>query len=240
MVVALLLGLVGSLGHCIGMCSLMALVLERRAGIAGRGMLLAHLGRITSYAGLGLGAGTLGSALAGSGGHHATAPVWLTLAQGMIALLLALCAVYMALSLTGVTRSPELLLATTTQRWRRLLQRRLAPSSHPPSPQWLAAYGFGLLWGLLPCGLVMTALLLAAGAGSSLGGAATMLAFGLGTWPALLSVSWLARRQPTRVKLWPRYMAAALVLLFGAQMALRGLASWGWVEHARIGEVMVW
>jgi hypothetical protein len=35
-------------------------------------------------------------------------------------------------------------------------------------------------------------------------------------------------------------MAALVVLLFGTQMALRGLAAWGWVNHLRLGEIVVW
>jgi len=47
----------------------------------------------------------------------------------------------------------------------------------------------GLCWGLLPCGLVYTLLLTAAGTGDALGGAVTMLAFGLGTLPAMLGLT---------------------------------------------------
>jgi sulfite exporter TauE/SafE len=56
-------------------------------------------------------------------------------------------------------------------------------------------YVLGLVLGLMPCGVLYTAQIAAATTGSPLRGAALMLAFGLGTVPALLSVglmsSWL-------------------------------------------------
>ncbi len=50
------------------------------------------------------------------------------------------------------------------------------------------AYLFGMVWGWLPCGLVYAALALTAATGSILQGALTMMAFGLGTLPAVMGV----------------------------------------------------
>jgi len=50
------------------------------------------------------------------------------------------------------------------------------------------AFLFGMVWGWLPCGLVYAALALAATAGDMYRAAFTMLAFGLGTLPAVLGV----------------------------------------------------
>jgi len=52
----------------------------------------------------------------------------------------------------------------------------------------------GLLWSLLPCGLVYSMLLLAAMSESTLSGATIMLAFGAGTFPSMFSTSLLATR----------------------------------------------
>lgn len=49
----------------------------------------------------------------------------------------------------------------------------------------------GLLWSLLPCGLLYSALAVAALASSALGGASVMLAFGVGTALDLLAARWL-------------------------------------------------
>ena len=48
------------------------------------------------------------------------------------------------------------------------------------------AFALGMLWGLLPCGLVYSVLLVAAASATAAHGAAIMLAFGAGTLPAML------------------------------------------------------
>jgi sulfite exporter TauE/SafE len=98
--------------------------------------------------------------------------------------------------------------------WRRIrpLGQRLLPMRTP----W-HALGFGALWGFLPCGLVYSALSLAALAGSASAGAITMLAFGAGTVPALLAVSAVLRalrRFAGSAKL--RVAGGALVTMLGA------------------------
>ena len=61
----------------------------------------------------------------------------------------------------------------------------------------LQAFFFGLLWGWLPCGLVYSTLILATSAGNALHGAGLMLAFGLGTLPAVMAAGivtgWIIR-----------------------------------------------
>ncbi|MBS4050069.1 sulfite exporter TauE/SafE family protein [Methylomonas rivi] len=61
---------------------------------------------------------------------------------------------------------------------------------------------FGMVWGWLPCGLIYTALALAATTGNVVHSSMTMLAFGLGTLPAVVGVgimtSLLARLSKAR------------------------------------------
>lgn len=239
MLTAFFLGLAGSLSHCVGMCSAVMMLVGRGRAPSDPRLLVAQLGRLCSYAALGGLAGALGGgagALLPHAGHHAAAPSpGLRLAQGGLALLMAATALYMALALLGRAPSPELALARLTRGWSRMMRRVGARPSG-----WLGLYAAGLLWGLLPCGLVLTALLPAAAAGSPARGALAMLAFGLGTLPALLGVGWLGYTGRAAPWLWPRQAAALLVLLFGAQMALRGLAAWGWVGHLSIEGVMLW
>ncbi len=52
----------------------------------------------------------------------------------------------------------------------------------------LQAFLFGIVWGWLPCGLVYTSLALAATTGDIVRSSLTMLAFGLGTLPAVMGV----------------------------------------------------
>lgn len=259
MITAFLLGLTGSLGHCVGMCSGVALLLSRKANATGWRLLLLHGGRLTTYGLLGALAGGVGLALNAMGGHagHSHMPPaavgWpsLTVMQGGLALLTAFVAAYMAIALVGHAPSPEIFLRTLTQWWGRQMRRIQVPVTgddrkrvfhkNPLSPL-LTIYGLGLLWGMLPCGLVGAALLTAAVSASPVAGAFTMIAFGLGTWPVGLSVSlsahwpgWALRPTP-----YLRSLAAVLILAFGLQMALRGLAAWGMVEHLHLGGLMVW
>lgn len=253
MLTAFLLGLTGSFGHCVGMCSGVSLLLSRKANATGWRLLLLHAGRLTTYGLLGALAGGIGLALNAAGSHaghsHMPPPAagWpaLTAIQGVLALLTALVAVYMAVALVGHAPSPEIYLRHWTQGWGWLMRRVPGPVTEEgrnPVSSLLTIYGLGLLWGLLPCGLVWAALLTAAVAASPVAGALTMVAFGLGTWPVGLSVSlaahwpgWTLRPSPHL-----RSLAAVLILAFGLQMALRGLAAWGMVEHLHLGGVMVW
>ena len=240
-VTALLLGLLGSAGHCVGMCSGVTLVLTRSGVVRGWGLLLAHVGRVLSYGLLGGLAGSLGLVMGqmahGAAGHHhqAQGVTALNVVQGGLALLAAIMAIYMALALIGRLPSPELYLTKLTRRWRKGMQ--LVGNGRFGLLTPLIA---GLLWGLLPCGLVLTALLTAAVAATPMQGALVMLVFGVGTWPMLLAVTLLARTKPTTPRVWLRSAAALIVCLFGIQMALRGLAAWGWVAHMQVGQVMLW
>jgi hypothetical protein len=58
------------------------------------------------------------------------------------------------------------------------------PAARPPG-----AFASGLIWGLLPCGMVYGALFYAMLSGSALRGAAVMAGFGLGTLPSVTAVA---------------------------------------------------
>ncbi len=231
----LFMGLLGSLGHCVGMCTPVTLLLSRPArgaegGPVRRGWLvLLHLGRLSTYALLGALAGALGHLL--SAWRASLQPV-----QGLVALLLAGVLGYMAGAVAGWVPPLETLWAGWTGRWGQAVRRALAR----PVSSTLRAYGLGLLWGLLPCGLVYAALLLAATTGHPLWAAGGMLLFGLGTLPVMAGVGWLAVRGDLQQRERWRKAAALLLLLFGVQMALRGLAAWGLVPHFHLGGVMLW
>ena len=85
-----------------------------------------------------------------------------------------------------------------------------------PVRGWRQALPLGLLWGWIPCGLVYSVLALTLLTGSATRGAATMLAFGLGTLPNLM----LAGLLLVRFRQWVqtralRLASGALVLAFG-------------------------
>ncbi|AUD78156.1 sulfite exporter TauE/SafE family protein [Kangiella profundi] len=72
----------------------------------------------------------------------------------------------------------------------RRLWKKVSPvqSRFLPIKRFHQAAVVGLLWGLLPCGLVYSALAMASTSGTAMGGFTSMVAFGLGTLPAMFAV----------------------------------------------------
>jgi sulfite exporter TauE/SafE len=97
--------------------------------------------------------------------------------------------------------------------WRHVqpLSRRLLPVRTPAQ-----ALALGMVWGWLPCGLVYSALTTALASGSAGAGAATMLAFGLGTLPNLLLAGILATQLRALMQApWLRRTAGLAVFAIG-------------------------
>ena len=166
------------------------------------GPLALSTGRVATY--------TLAGAIAGALGGAVAQALPVQTALFVVAnAMLVLAGLYVATAGRGLAR----LEALGAPVWRRLQPgaARLfgVRSLH-------ATFAAGMLWGLLPCGLVYGALAVAALAGSPARGAATMLAFGLGTAPTLLAIGLAAGR----VRAWTsrpaaRLAAGALILGFG-------------------------
>ncbi len=218
---ALVVGLLGGV-HCVGMCGgivsalTFGLPAERRASLARMlPLVLAYnLGRILSYGLAGAVAGGFGYLLAES------LPLWQ--AQRVLYGLAGLFMVLMGLYLGGWWALLGRLERLGGRLWSRLepLGRRLLPVSSPPR-----ALVLGLVWGWIPCGLVYSTLVWALSSGGAWQGAALMLAFGLGTLPNLLGMSFLVgglarwSRQP-----WVRRLAGGLVTAFGLWTLWQALA----------------
>lgn len=203
------------------MCSAVVILFDRQPVFQNKfAWVLAHAGRITTYSFLGLIFGAFGQAL------------WsLDKLQAALSILFAIVAFYMASAFIGLAPSPELLLSSLTQRWGRAI-RAFKSASLPTS------YLLGLLWGLLPCGLVLTALVTAIASKAAVYGALNMLIFGVATVPSLFAVKWLASKSISRA--WSRGLASLVMMLFGFQFAMRGFAVIGWIDHLMIGEIMLW
>lgn len=192
---ALVAGLAGS-PHCVGMCGGFAGVCSRSA----RGAAAWHAGRLSTYAGLGAIGGYAGSLLRG--------PAWLAFVVS------ALLLTYFAGVLAGILPQPHLPLGRVG-RWGRTLIARGDVASR---------YIFGMVTGLLPCGLVYATLSLAIVSRTPWSGSLVMLAFGAGTVPALAALSGVMHRLLAR-GIWVRRVLALLVLLAGMwSLAMR-------VEH---------
>lgn len=217
---AFLAGLFGST-HCLAMCGGIATALGtvhgKRAGASHA--LLYQTGRITSYAVVGGIAGALGAA-AGVGFE---ASRWSALLRLAAALMVVMIGLDMAL---GGRIRPRWLRAP--ERWGAALWRRIAPASRSLMPKRPAAraLALGLLWGWLPCGLVYSVLLAAAVSGGALGGSLTMIAFGIGTLPAMLSLSFLGTRWAARSRTFAQ-LAGGVIVACGLWTAALPIAALG-------------
>jgi sulfite exporter TauE/SafE len=161
MTASLLLGLLGSLGHCVGMCSAVIILFDRQPIFQNKlAWILAHAGRITTYSLLGLIFGIFGQTIWAFDRFQAT-----------LSILFAIIAFYMASAFIGLAPSPESLFPGLVQRWGNAIRTFKSASL------W-TSYLLGLLWGLLPCGLVLTALLTAIASTNAVQGMLNMLIFG--------------------------------------------------------------
>lgn len=220
--VALLLfaaGLLGSFTHCAGMCGpfVLSQVDRQLDTLKGRGwggwqrlhgaaLVPYHLGRLTTYTGLGALSAGAGSLLVDTTG-------WRWLLAGFLIMAAAL----FAAQAVGVTIRSAAGLPSPLDR---------AVRSLAASPLGFRGYALGLALGFLPCGLLYGALAASAAAGSALSGALVMSAFGLGTVPALVAVGWggillgLRRRRLLQRFARPMQAASALALTLLAVQAL--------------------
>jgi len=203
------------------MCSAVILLFDRQPIFSDkRAWALAHAGRITTYTILGFVFGAFGQTLWTFGNL-----------QAALSISFAIIAFYMASAFIGLTPSPELLFSGLIKRWGNAI-RTFKSASLPTS------YLLGLLWGLLPCGLVLTALLTAVTSANALHGALNMTVFGIATIPSLFAVKWLATKSSSRFL--SRGLASLVMMFFGFQFAMRGFASLGMVDHLMLGSFMLW
>jgi uncharacterized protein len=208
----LTLGLLGSFGHCVGMCAPFVLFVSRRYTSPGGGRRAAFAaqgwytaGRILTYAVLGALAGALGAVVQTAGTMVGIRRAALMLA-GVALVAWAIAALAELASFEAGGRFfPRLVSA---------LKGRVP--GHP--------FATGLFLGLLPCGFLYSAVVGAVGLGDAARGAAALALFGLGTAPALLGVS-LADELVARHRVLLNRLALVFILAMGAWFLWRGLAS---------------
>lgn len=212
-------GLIGSLGHCVGMCGpfVLSQTVTRLASVpaadmrewhrlAGAALLPYHLGRASTYALLGAIAATA------SGGLMAMAE-W----RWLSAALLALAALFFLLyALRGLGARLPAWAAGSGGGW----PRRLSPLLRPlfARPVGWRGYALGAVLGFLPCGLLYGALGAAASSGDFVAGGLAMLAFALGTVPALLAVGLAGHVAGSRWRGLALRLAPVLLLLNAAAL----------------------
>ncbi len=206
LVAALLMGFFGS-PHCLGMCgglvAAFGLSMKDVSPAKRRGLIATyHIGRLLSYAFLGLIAGLIGTTV--------LAPFMV--GNSLPRILLGLVLVFVGMTMLGLPFLNKLE-RLGMRFWQMLgpLRQKVFPLNTFPR-----ALTAGLLWGFLPCGLVYGALLIAVVAHNPLSGAALMFVFGLGTIPMLVAthktVSWL-RNHIGRLRL--RQMNGGIMMISG-------------------------
>lgn len=216
LVLAVFLGALVSGWHCALMCGGIAAAIERQGdGSAVIQMplqsktqlfylqLIMHLGRLTTYVLLGALAAWVGVVV----WQQNMVPI-----QRPLFALTSLMLIFMGVRLLRQNSKSPLLLgrwlgARMASYWAKYLGRFAGHSS-----RWFS----GMLWGLVPCGLVYSVLPLAFLSGDVLTGATLMLAFGLGTLPNLLLISkFSAALTQFGQYLWVRYVAVGLLFTAG-------------------------
>ncbi len=210
-----LLGLLGS-GHCVGMCGPIALALGPRSDESRvlHRTLLYNLGRITTYVAIGATVAGLGSGMT-----HVLplvrVQVWLTVLAGI---LLA----WFGLALLRVLPEPALLRQVDGSRLPfvgTLLRTMVGGRNVMP------ALPLGLLLGFLPCGLSMAAFTRAISAERAMDGAVLVLAFGVGTLPAMMLLTGLAGRLGAKHRRAGELIAGVVMIAMAAQHLSRALAA---------------
>jgi uncharacterized protein len=182
--VAFAMGLISSL-HCIGMCgsiigsltlSLSPEIRQNKAALFSF-VLNYNIGRITSY--------TLAGALIGLLETLLSIPFAHEQGHRVLQLLSAAVMAGAGLYIAGLFPRFAYIEKIGSKFWKKIepFGRKLIPVKTR-----FHALLFGMVWGWLPCGLVYAALALAATTGDSVRSSFTMLAFGLGTLPAVIGV----------------------------------------------------
>ena len=224
---ALLAGLLGS-AHCFGMCAgISGLFAMHASATSVRSQLpfalTYNLGRLVSYAILGMAVAAVGSqfvdvipALAG--------PV--RLVAGIVIILIGLQIAFDLRLLAFLERMGG-------AAWEKVapISRRFLPVTSVPR-----ALGLGLMWGLLPCGLVYSVLLVAAASGDATNGAMVMFTFGVGTTPSMLLTGLGAARlsalmQQRRTRLGAGLLIIVLGIATIAMPVLGSLSGGGGHHH---------
>ena len=210
------LGLVSST-HCIGMCGgiMGALTMAVPAhATSKRWFILAtyNVGRILSYGLMGLLAGLFAEQFSAFGGG--------TILRIVAGALLIAMGLYLADWWRGLTKLETL--GRYLWVYIQPVGKRFMPVDSLPKALFL-----GALWGWLPCGLVYAALAMAMTQPAPLMAASAMLAFGLGTLPAVMAAGAVSNQLASILQRRPvRIVLAVTIIMFGVWTI------WGGMDHS--------
>lgn len=204
---ALTLGFIGSF-HCAGMCGPIALALPlKNNNWLSRilSSLIYNLGRTVTYALLGLLFGLVGQGLMMAGFQQI-----ISIITGAIMIL----TVIFPLIFRNRIKLKSFAFINSIQN---SLSIRFSVSSY------LSLFSIGVLNGLLPCGLVYTAIALAITTNDSLNGMFAMIAFGLATSPMLIAISIIGNSLGVAIRRVFTKIIPYVVIIIGILFILRGL-----------------
>jgi len=206
-IAAIVLGLAGGL-HCLGMCGPIAMALPAQRSVKMYfGRVFYQFGRILTY--------TILGALAGAG----ASTVSLVATQQIVSVVAGSLMIVAAVLQLALHRSiiPSVPLMRLTAPVRTRLQHLIHHNT-------VAAFaGIGMLNGLLPCGLVIAALLGAASVGTTQGGASFMAFFGVGTLPVMTAVWFGSGYLTSRMRGTLRKVVPVVGVMLGVLLVIRGM-----------------
>lgn len=198
---ALILGLLGS-AHCLGMCGGIAASISLGNASGGFSYLFSYnIGRLFSY--------FIAGCIVGSVGAFSTDSTLSIILRTLAGAMLIAMGLYVAQWWRGLVHVERL----GSKLWSFI---QPAASKLLPVRNQKQALSLGFIWGWLPCGLVYSTLIWSATAQNALYSGTLMLAFGVGTLPAMLATGAFATQVKSLLK--NRHfqsVSGGLIILFG-------------------------
>lgn len=201
--------------HCIAMCGGLCAVLCQKQ--TQHQVFITNLGRITTYTLLGaLFAGLIQSASLRL--DLATWGYFLRLLMGVMLVLTGFILIFKEHARWLVIQKPLPFWSKVAAHLKKIQQANST----------MAVYYKGMLWGMIPCGLLYGMLIIAATTADVIRGASFMLFFGIGTLlPLMLSQTVIRKMLVTGSNLWLRRVSGFLIILLGTWIVVGPwLAHW--------------
>lgn len=215
-----MIGLLGGFSHCIGMCGpfvmTYTLKLSENSAVVQPHFwrqfyphLLYNSGRVLTYIFLGQLFGLLGQTLGQVAAFKGL--------QGGLMIFAGVIMILMGLDLSGLIPSLPRDTFFGVARFSSIVHsflNRVNPRN---------IFGLGVVLGFLPCGMLYAIFAQAAATQSIIGGGLTMLAFGLGTFPAMMLTGVTAHMISSKLRKQLYRGAAILVIILGIFTAYKGV-----------------
>lgn len=185
--------------HCISMCGAinMVAVINQNTNKRLKSPIFYNLGRIISYTLLGAFTGLIGNIISIS-----------KTVMGIIIIMSAIIMFFMSLNMLGVLNLKNIKIPRTKLKVK-------------------SSFVIGLLNGLMPCGPLQAMQVYALSTSSPIKGALSMLIFGLGTVPLMLTTGIVLNITKGKTKVLLNKIASVLILILSITMLNRGLTSLG-------------